>query len=67
MRNLPQELHEINWKYVGAGWFRDGNIPKGAMAQIVHAPELVEQLLKKIEKLENEVQSYFEELAGEDI
>lgn len=43
---------ENNWQYVGAGWFRDKTIPKGKVAPIIHAPELVEQLFSKIEELE---------------
>lgn len=39
---------ENNWQYVGAGWFRDKTVPKGKVAPIIHAPELVEQLFQKL-------------------
>ena len=55
------------WIYVGCGWFRMAGYPKGVVAPIIHAPELFKQLLEKIDELESEVESLYEQAAGEDI
>lgn len=60
-------MTENNWNYVGCGWFRAAGYQKGVTAPIIHAPELIEQLYKQIAELENEVESLYEQAAGEDI
>src|ERR1700720_1207497 len=43
------------FEYAGGGYFREKGIPKGEVAEIIHAPELMAQLQDRIEELENEV------------
>ena len=39
-------------KYIGGGYFRDDTIPQGTTAEIVHAPEVLEDALQLATELE---------------
>lgn len=36
-----------SWEYQGGGYFRQKGVPRGKIAPIIHAPELVDQLEKE--------------------
>lgn len=38
----------MSYKYVGGGYFRDMSVPVGKSADLVHAPEMVEEFNKSL-------------------